>query len=107
MSAEPLGSRYVLDQQIGQGGMGVVWRGRDRTSGAVVAIKVLRPELAGNGTVVSRFVQERTVLTQIRHHNIVAVLRSCGAASGTTGRTSTSRARCPGCPPPTRRSTSR
>jgi serine/threonine protein kinase, bacterial len=73
MSAEPLGSRYVLDQQIGQGGMGVVWRGRDRTSGAVVAIKVLRPELAGNGTVVSRFVQERTVLTQIRHHNIVAV----------------------------------
>lgn len=73
MSAEPLGSRYLLDQQIGQGGMGVVWRGRDRTSGAVVAIKVLRPELAGNGTVVSRFVQERTVLTQIRHHNIVAV----------------------------------
>ena len=49
MTGLTVGNRYVLDDQIGQGGMGVVWRGRDRVSGTAYAIKVLRPEYAGAG----------------------------------------------------------
>ena len=41
-----LGSRYQLDERMGEGGLGVVWRGSDIVSGAGFAIKLLRPERA-------------------------------------------------------------
>jgi serine/threonine protein kinase len=73
VSPTALGSRYLLDEPIGRGGMGVVWRGRDRASGAVYAIKVLRPEIADNPSAVARFVRERTALVKFRHPNVVTV----------------------------------
>jgi serine/threonine protein kinase len=73
VSPTALGSRYLLDEPIGRGGMGVVWRGRDRTSDAVYAIKVLRPEIADDPSAVARFVQERTALVRFRHPNVVTV----------------------------------
>ncbi|MFC5745569.1 serine/threonine-protein kinase [Actinomadura rugatobispora] len=69
----PLGSRYRLDEPIGEGGMGVVWRGHDHASGAVYAIKLLRPELAGDPAALTRFVRERNALIRLRHPGIVAV----------------------------------
>ena len=42
-----LGGRYTLLTPIAQGGMGEVWKARDRVSGHIVAAKVLRPELTG------------------------------------------------------------
>ena len=42
-----LGGRYTLLTPIARGGMGEVWKARDRVSGHIVAAKVLRPELAG------------------------------------------------------------
>ena len=66
MDYQPLGSRYLLEEPIGQGGMGVVWRGRDRVVGDVCAIKVLRPELAADPSAVTRFVRERTALAKFR-----------------------------------------
>jgi len=58
VSAQPLGSQYRLDQQIGQGGMGIVWRGHDRTTGAVYAIKIMTSEYAHDPAAVGRFVRE-------------------------------------------------
>lgn len=73
MGSEVLGSRYLLDERIGQGGMGVVWRGHDHGTGAHYAIKVLRPEYAADPASVGRFVRERTALLSLRHPNVVAV----------------------------------
>jgi serine/threonine-protein kinase len=73
VGAQPLGSRYLLDETIGRGGMGVVWRGHDRMTGAVYAIKVLRSEYAGDPAAVGRFVRERTALVAFRHPNVVTV----------------------------------
>jgi serine/threonine protein kinase, bacterial len=73
MGSEVLGSRYLLDECIGQGGMGVVWRGRDHRTGARYAIKVLRPEYAADPASVGRFVRERTALLSLRHPNVVAI----------------------------------
>jgi serine/threonine protein kinase len=53
--------------------MGVVWRGHDRTTGAVYAIKVLQPEYAHDPAAVGRFVRERTALVAFRHPNVVTV----------------------------------
>ena len=53
--------------------MGVVWRGHDRTTGTVYAIKILRPEYARDPMAVGRFVRERTALVALRHPNVVTV----------------------------------
>ena len=55
-----LGSRYQLEERMGEGGLGVVWRGSDIVSGAGFAIKLLRPEHARDEAAVARFVRERT-----------------------------------------------
>jgi serine/threonine-protein kinase len=68
-----LGSRYQLDERLGEGGLGVVWRGSDVVSGAGFAIKLLRPERARDEAAVARFVRERTVLLRFRHPNVVAL----------------------------------
>jgi len=68
----PLGSSYMLEDVIGRGAMGQVWRGRDR-DGHQLAFKLLRPELTEDPKVVQRFVQERSILTSIRHPNVVSI----------------------------------
>jgi serine/threonine-protein kinase len=73
MTPQPLGSRYLLEEPLGQGGMGTVWRGRDRESGIPCAIKVLRPEFAADPAAVTRFVRERTALMRFRHPNVVTL----------------------------------
>jgi serine/threonine protein kinase, bacterial len=73
MTPQPLGSRYLLEEPLGQGGNGVVWRGRDRETGAPCAIKVLRPELAADPAAVARLVRERTALIRFRHPNVVTL----------------------------------
>jgi hypothetical protein len=73
VTSQPLGSRYLLDDRIGQGGMGVVWRARDRETGAPYAIKVLRAEYAADPASVARFVRERTALIRFRHPNVVTL----------------------------------
>ncbi|MFE3603411.1 serine/threonine-protein kinase [Streptomyces sp. NPDC059142] len=78
----PVGSKYLLDEPIGRGATGTVWRARQReTAGAeaavagqpgeTVAIKVLKEELANDADVVMRFLRERSVLLRLTHPNIV------------------------------------
>ncbi|MCX2970825.1 MULTISPECIES: serine/threonine-protein kinase [Streptomyces] len=78
----PVGSKYLLEEPLGRGATGTVWRGRQReTAGAeaavagspgeVVAIKVLKEELADDSDVVMRFLRERSALLRLAHENIV------------------------------------
>ena len=65
-----LGGRYTLLTPIAQGGMGEVWKARDRVSGHIVAAKVLRPELAGEELSLSRLRLEARNSMSISHPNI-------------------------------------
>ncbi|MEE1937842.1 serine/threonine-protein kinase [Streptomyces sp. TRM 70361] len=78
----PVGSKYLLEEPLGRGATGTVWRARQReTAGAeaavaghpgeTVAIKVLKEELANDPDVVMRFLRERSVLLRLTHPNIV------------------------------------
>ncbi|MEU5213318.1 serine/threonine-protein kinase [Streptomyces sp. NPDC020742] len=78
----PVGSKYLLEEPLGRGATGTVWRARQReTAGAeaavagepgeTVAIKVLKEELAHDADVVMRFLRERSVLLRLAHPNIV------------------------------------
>ncbi len=65
---------YRLDEPIGQGGMGSVFRATQLSLGRSVAVKVLAPELSGRDQMVSRFKREIKTLTSLSHPNIVALL---------------------------------
>lgn len=65
-----LGGRYTLLTPIAQGGMGEVWKARDRVSGHIVAAKVLRPELTGEELSLSRLRLEARNSMSISHPNI-------------------------------------
>src|SRR5262245_53705984 len=70
-----IGSRYKLDDLIGAGGMGTVYRGEDTHSGQIVAIKLLKPEVVVyDPAVIERFTREAEALRQLNHPNIVKVL---------------------------------
>ncbi len=70
--SRPLGSRYRIGASIGRGGMGEVFLGED-DNGEIYAIKVLRPELAHDPEMVTRFVFERNALLRLRGPHVVAV----------------------------------
>lgn len=72
--AHPLGSKYVLHELLGSGAMGQVFRGTVRDTGALVAVKILKPELLSDPGLVARFFQERSILTSISHPNVVRVI---------------------------------
>ncbi len=68
-----LNPHYELDCEIGRGGMGVVYRARDRRLKRVVAIKVLPPELAFRSEIKTRFLREAETAAQLNHPNIVDI----------------------------------
>jgi len=67
--------RYVLEELIGTGTMGKVYRGLDRQTGQTVAIKRLRAYLADEyPEALTRFIREGEALQQLNHPNILTVL---------------------------------
>lgn len=72
-SRRALGSRYELVDRLGGGAMGEVWRTWDRVDEAWVAAKRLRPELTSDPQIVTRFVQERSILLSLDHPGILRV----------------------------------
>src|SRR5262252_1179279 len=68
-----LGPHYELDCEIGRGGMGVVYRAKDRRLKRTVAIKVLPPELAFRSEIKTRFLREAETAAQLNHPNIVDI----------------------------------
>lgn len=68
---EVLDDRWRIEQRIGQGAMGSVFRARDLEHDLVVAIKILAPEHCHKPKVLARFEREAELMTSIRHPNIV------------------------------------
>ncbi len=74
MREKVLADRYTLVEQIGVGGMAIVYRAIDQRTGHSVAVKVLRPDLAQDTDYVSRFQREAEAAAKMTHHNIVNLL---------------------------------
>lgn len=68
-----VGARYEIGDEIGRGGMGVVFRARDIRLRRAVAIKLLPPELAFRDEVRSRFLREAQTAAQLSHPNVVPI----------------------------------
>jgi serine/threonine protein kinase len=65
---------YDLLEKIAEGGMGAIYRGRDRRSGQVVAIKIMPPHMAANPVLLKRFEQEFRAASRLDHPNIVRAM---------------------------------
>ena len=70
ISLQPLPARYENLGELGRGGMGIVYKARDRETGEVVAVKVLKPEVAANTQIIERFKNELVLAHQITHRNV-------------------------------------
>ena len=66
------GGRYEILAEVGAGGMGVVHRALDRVLGREVALKALRPDLAGS-EIAARLAREALILARLEHPGIVPV----------------------------------
>jgi len=76
-----IAERYEILKMLGQGGMGAVYKARDRELDRLVALKVIRPELAGNPSILQRFKQELLLARKITHRNIIRIF-DLGVAAG-------------------------
>ena len=65
--------QFEIEAKIGQGGMGIVLKGFDRPLNRAVAIKVLSPLLASNGTSRQRFLREAQAAAAVVHPNVVPI----------------------------------
>jgi len=77
-----LSDRYLIERELGRGGMASVWLARDRRDDRAVAIKVLDADLAG-AIGADRFVREIRLTTRLLHPGIVPVLDSGVLPAGT------------------------
>ena len=68
-----VGDHYLIEAELGRGGMAAVYCARDVRLNRLVAIKVLPPELAFNPSVRSRFLREAQMAAQLTHPNIVPI----------------------------------
>ncbi|MBE2181801.1 MAG: serine/threonine protein kinase [Anaerolineae bacterium] len=68
-----LNNRYRLIQQIGSGGMAVIYKAQDLSLGRTVAIKILRPSLTSDASFAARFKNEARSVANLSHPNIVTV----------------------------------
>lgn len=67
-------SRYALLNRIGVGGMGEVWQAHDRITHQTVAVKVLKPSIAGAPAAELRFMREIRAMARLKHDRVVPVL---------------------------------
>jgi serine/threonine protein kinase/tetratricopeptide (TPR) repeat protein len=76
-----LNDRYEILGILGSGGMGAVYKSRDRELDRIVALKVIRPDLAGQARLLERFKQELLLARQVTHKNVVRIfdIGSAGA----------------------------
>jgi eukaryotic-like serine/threonine-protein kinase len=80
-SGHLLAQRYEILSLLGEGGMGAVYKARDVELSRLVALKVIRPDLARNRAILDRFKQELILATQVTHRNVVRIY-DLGEAEG-------------------------
>ena len=73
---------YQIEAKLGEGGMGEVYRARDTRLNRLVALKVLRPEVAGDSDRLARFEREAQAVAALNHPNILTV-HDVGVHAGT------------------------
>jgi hypothetical protein len=73
---------YVVEALAGQGGFASLYRARHAETGQVVAVKVLRPALAGSMRMIERFQREAEALARLAHPHIVQILESGDLTDG-------------------------
>src|SRR3954463_689410 len=71
--AKILSANYELEDEVGRGGMGIVYCARDRRLKREIAIKVLPPELSFRADIRQRFLREAETAAQLNHPNIVPI----------------------------------
>ncbi len=76
-----IAGRYEILKLLGEGGMGAVYKARDQELDRLVALKVIRPELAGQSNVLARFKQELILARTVTHRNVIRIF-DLGIADG-------------------------
>jgi serine/threonine protein kinase/tetratricopeptide (TPR) repeat protein len=76
-----LGNRYQILELLGEGGMGAVYKARDRELDRLVALKLIRPNLALSSEILHRFKQELILARQVTHRNVIRIF-DLGEADG-------------------------
>jgi serine/threonine-protein kinase len=71
--ATVLSANYELENEIGRGGMGIVYCARDKRLKREIAVKVLPPELSFRADIRQRFLREAETAAQLNHPNIVPI----------------------------------
>ena len=73
--------RYLIQRQLGEGGMGAVYLAHDQVTSEAVCLKVVRAELLKSATLSKRFLREGKISRSLRHPNVVSVY-DVNAAAG-------------------------
>ncbi|MCG8557811.1 MAG: protein kinase [Proteobacteria bacterium] len=73
--------KYEVVEEIGRGGMAVVYRARDLTLRRDVALKVMHPHLSGSAQARARFAREALSVARLRHPGIIAIYDYSGEDS--------------------------
>jgi serine/threonine protein kinase/Tfp pilus assembly protein PilF len=75
------GRRYIIIEEIGRGGMGRVYKAQDQELNVDVALKMIKPELVSNPSVVRRFKKETLLTRSLTSENIIRIF-DLGEAEG-------------------------
>jgi serine/threonine protein kinase len=70
---EKFGERYQIIEEIGQGGMGSVFKAKDLELDIVVALKMIKPQLSSDPDIVSRFKRELLMAREVFHENVIRI----------------------------------
>lgn len=73
MKPQVLAGKYVVQEEIARGGMGVIYKALDRTLNRIVAVKLVHAQLSNDSLFAERFLQEARTMARLHHQNIVSI----------------------------------